>query len=245
MKSAAALTAIFCLGLCLTRVNGPAADDPAADAQITWLPLTQDSPPTRTEELRGEILTFLEPLRQKVFGDPEVILSAAFFVELSPTAISRNVLPSATSTNLDGTLAGVLSASKFPGFLKTLRATEGVTIFSAPRVTTGERNRARLTSTRTIQIDGTNAVHGQWVDLVPFVRDTTIEMRVIAQATDVVTNVVPTTAEASATKPVGIRTLFQYALEAEVPDGGGLAVWSRPADEDQPVYLFLLHPVIQ
>ncbi|HVR36160.1 MAG TPA: hypothetical protein VMS21_09960 [Methylomirabilota bacterium] len=249
MKSPAALTAILCLGLLLTRVNGPAADDPAGDAPITWLPLTQDSPPTRTEELRGDILTFLEPLRRKVFGDPEIVLTTAYFIELSPAAAGRNVLPSATSTNVDGTLAGVLSAAQFQPYYKRLRdadrAAEGVSLVFAPRVTTFEKQRANLSGTRTVQIDGTNAVYGQMVDLVPIVTGTTLEMRVIAQATDVVTNVVPATAETPATESAGIRTLFQYALEAEVPNGGGLAVWSRPTNEDQPVYLFLIHPVIQ
>src|SRR6266540_1298157 len=68
--------------------------------------------PVKNAELRREILTFLEPLRRKLFGDPDVVLATTYFVRISPARAGQNVFPSATSTNVDGTTACVLSATQ-------------------------------------------------------------------------------------------------------------------------------------
>jgi len=105
--------ALVSLGLLLASPHGHAADRNAAGAGTTWLPLTQASSPSKIAELRRDILTFLEPLRRKLFGDPDAVLTTAYFVSISPAGASQNVFPSATSTNVDGTSACVLSASQF------------------------------------------------------------------------------------------------------------------------------------
>src|SRR5437016_7860920 len=156
---------------------------------VTWLPLTQASPPSKIAELRRDILTFLEPLRRKLFGDPDVVLATACFISVSPAAASRNVFPSATSTNADGTLACVLSAAQFSSYHQRILTTEGVDQFAAPRVGALERVRATLSVSRTEQIGGTNAAYSQTVDLVHHVNGTNLEMRVIADVTQAVTNV--------------------------------------------------------
>src|SRR5439155_23273215 len=94
--------ALVSLGLLLASPHGHAADRNAAGAGITWLPLTQASSPSKIAELRRAILTFLEPLRRKLFGDPDAVLTTAYFVSISPAGASQNVFPSATSTNVEG-----------------------------------------------------------------------------------------------------------------------------------------------
>src|SRR2546421_1774884 len=107
---------LVCLALLLASANSHGVAGDGADSAITWLPLTQASPPSKIAELRRDILTFLEPLRRKLFGDPDVVLATAYFISVSPAAASRNVFPSATSTNADGTLACVLSAAQFSSY---------------------------------------------------------------------------------------------------------------------------------
>jgi hypothetical protein len=55
----------------------------------------------------------------------------------------------------------------------------------------------------------------------------------------------PATREAPATESVTIRTLFQTALEARIPSGGGVAVWNKAVDANEKTYLLLISPAIQ
>ena len=179
------------------------------------------------------------------FRDPELVLATAYFLSVSPAPSSGNVLPPATSTNSDGTLACVLSAAQFSPYHKRIQTTEGVNQFAAPRVTAFEGVRAALSVSRTIQIGGTNAAYGQRVDVVHHVEGTNLHMRVIADITQAATNVLPASLEAPARESVSIRTLFQSALEARVPSGGAVAVWNRPTGGNEKTYLLLIRPVIQ
>ena len=155
------------------------------------------------------------------------------------------MFPSATSTNADRTLACVLSAAQFSAYHERIQTTEGADQFAAPRVGALERVRATLSVSRTVQIGGTNAAYGQRVDLVHHVNGRNLDMRVIANITQAVTNVLPVTADAHATDSVSIRTVFQSALEARVPSGGGVAVWTTPTRGSEKIYLLLISPVIQ
>src|SRR6266540_4930959 len=113
--------------------------------------------PVKNAELRREILTFLEPLRRKLFGDPDVVLATTYFVRISPARAGQNVFPSATSTNVDGTTACVLSATQISLLRQRIQNTEGANQFAAPRVTAFEGVRSTLSVSRTVQIGGTNA----------------------------------------------------------------------------------------
>src|SRR2546430_7193758 len=237
--------ALVSLGLLLASPHGHAADRDAAGAGITWLPLTQASPPSKIAELRRDILTFLEPLRRKLFGDPDAVLTTAYFVSISPAEASQNVFPSATSTNVDGTSACVLSASQFSLLRQRIQNTESANLFVAPRVTAFEGVRATLSVSRTVQIRGTNAAYGPTLDLVHHANGTNLRMRVIADVTEAVTNVLRTTAGAPATESVNIRTMFQSALEARVASGGGVAVWDKPSGREGKIYLMIVCPTIQ
>src|SRR5207249_4177613 len=89
--------ALVSLGLLLASPHGHAADRNAAGAGITWLPLTQASSPSKIAELRRDILTFLEPLRRKLFGDPDAVLtlltSSAFHPQEPVKTCSRRPRP--------------------------------------------------------------------------------------------------------------------------------------------------------
>jgi hypothetical protein len=39
--------------------------------------------------------------------------------------------------------------------------------------------------------------------------------------------------------------MFQSALEARVPNGGGVAVWNRPSGKADKTYLMIVCPTIQ
>ena len=242
------IDAVQCAGLAvlLTSVNSPgrAAAD-GADTSIAWLPLTQASPPSKIADLRKGILTFLEPLRRKLFGDPDAVFATAYFISISSAGARQNALPSATSTNSDGTLACVLSAAQFSPYHQRIQTIEGVEQFAAPRVISLERMRATLSVSRMIRIGGTNAAYGQSVDLVHYINGTNLQMRVIADVTQAVTNVVPANVSAPASESVSIRTLFQSALDARVSSGGCVAVWNKPAGGVEKSYLLLISPVIQ
>ena len=109
---------LVCLALLLALPNSRGAAGDSADGGISWLPLTQASPPSRIAELRRDILTFLEPFRRKLFGDPDVVLATAYFISVSPAGVSRNAFPAAMSTNADGTLGPVIQTnalSRRPG----------------------------------------------------------------------------------------------------------------------------------
>src|SRR5436190_7166520 len=95
------LLSLVCFGLLLASPLGHVAEGGGSGTGITWLGLIQSSPPSKIAELRREILTFLEPLRRKVFGDPDVVVATAYFVSISTARAGQNVLPSATSTNGD------------------------------------------------------------------------------------------------------------------------------------------------
>lgn len=237
--------ALVFLGLLLASPLSRAADRDGAGAGITWLPLTQASPPSKIAELRRDILTFLEPLRRKLFGDPDMVLTTAYFVSISPGGASQNVFPSATSTNVDGTTACVLSASQFSLLRQRIQNTESANQFAAPRVTAFEGVRATLSVSRTVQLSGTNAACGPTLDLVHHVNGTNLHMRVIADVTEAVTNVLRATAGAPVTESVNIRTMFQSALEARVPSGGGVAVWNKPSGREGRIYLLIICPTIQ
>jgi len=70
-------------------------------------------------------------------------------------------------------------------------------------------------------------------------------MRVIADVTQAVTNALPATADAPATESVSIRTVFQSALDARIPSGGGVAIWNKPNGANVKSYLLLISAVIQ
>jgi hypothetical protein len=76
-------------------------------------------------------------------------------------------------------------------------------------------------------------------------KGTNLHMRVIADVTQAVTNASPGTVDAPASEAVSIRTLFQSALEARVPNGGCVAVWNKRTGGDEQSYLLLISPVIQ
>lgn len=241
--------ALASLGFLVAFPVSRAAERDGAGAGITWLPLTQASPPSKIAELRREILTFLEPLRRKLFGDPDMVLTTAYFVSISPGGASQNVLPSGTSTNVDGTTACVLSSSQFSLLRQCIQNTKGVDQFAEPRVTAFEGVRATLSVSRTVQFSGTNAAYGPTLglvlDLVHHVNGTNLHMRVIADVTEAVTNVLRATAGAPATESVNIRTMFQSALEARVASGGGVAVWNKPSGRGGNIYLMIVCPTIQ
>lgn len=217
----------------------------SADAGIAWLPLTQISPPTKIAALRQDILTFLEPLKRKLFGDPDTVFTTAYFISISSAEARQSVLPSATSTNTDGTLACILSAAQFSAYRQRLQTIKGVEQLASPRVTSFEKTRATLSVSGTVRIGGTNAAYGQTLDLVSYVSGTNLHMRAIADVTQAVTNLSPGTFRAPPSKMVSIRTLFQSALEARVPSGGCLAVWNQPIVEAEKSYLLIVSPVIQ
>jgi len=81
--------------------------------------------------------------------------------------------------------------------------------------------------------------------LVHHVNGTNLHMRVIADVTEAVANVLPATADAPAKESVNIRTMFQSALEARVPNGGGVAVWNRLSSKGDKTYLMIVCPTIQ
>src|SRR6185436_4702288 len=127
----AASLLLLCLALLISSLRDYGASPGGTNAGIVWLPLTQTAPPSKVAELRQNILTFLEPFRRKVFGDPDVILTTASFISISPIAQSQDVFPPATSTNSDGTLACVLSADKLSSYHQRIRKIEGVNEFAA------------------------------------------------------------------------------------------------------------------
>ena len=233
------------LGLLLASPLGNATEGGGTGASITWLPLIQGSPPSKIAELRRDILKFLEPLRRKLFGDPDVVLATAYFVSISPAAASQNVFPSATSTNVDGTTACVLSPSQVSLLRQRLQNTEGVNLFAAPRVTAPEGLRATLSVSSMVQIGGTNAAYGPTLDLVHHVNGTNLHMTVIADVTEAVTNVVRATSDGPAAKSVNLRMMFQSALDARVPSGGGVAVWNKSGGKESKTYLVIVCPTIQ
>src|SRR2546427_11059733 len=94
---------LVCLALLLVSPNIPGAVGDSPDAGITWLPLTQASPPSKIAQLRRDILTFLEPLRRKMFGDPDVVLVTAYFISVSPAAVTPKPPPPSPAPNSDGT----------------------------------------------------------------------------------------------------------------------------------------------
>ena len=239
------LLPLVCLGLVLASWLDRAAEGPGAGAGITWLSLTQSSPPSKIAELRRDILTFLEPLRRRLFGDPDVVLATAYFVSISPARAGQNLFPSATSTNVDGTTACVLSATQISQLRQRIQNTEGANQFAAPRVTAFEGVRSTLSVSRTVQIGGTNAPYGPTLDLVHHVNGTYLHMRLIADVTEAVTNVLRATADAPATESVNLRTMFQSALEARVTNGGGVAVWNRLSGKGDKTYLIMVCPTIQ
>jgi hypothetical protein len=239
------LLPLVCVGLLLASPLGHGAEGGGTGAGITWLPLIQTSPPSKIAELRRDILTFLEPLRRKLFGDPDVVLATAYFVSISTARAGQNLFPSATSTNVDGTTACVLSAPQISLLSQRIKNNESANQFAAPRVTAFERVRATLSVSRTVQIGGTNAAYGPTLDLVHHVNGTNLHMRVIADVTEAVTNVLRATADAPATESVNIRTMFQSALEAQVPSGGGVAVWNKSSGRDGKTYLMIVCPTIQ
>jgi len=174
-----------------------------------------------------------------------MVLAIAYFVSISPARAGQNVFPSATSTNVDGTTACVLSATQISQLRQRIQNTEGANEFAAPRVTAFEGVRSTLSVSRTVQIGGTNAPYGPTLDLVHHVNGTNLHMRLIADVTEAVTNVLRATADAPATESVNIRTMFQSALEARVPNGGGVAVWNRPSGKADKTYLMIVCPTIQ
>ena len=233
------------LGLLLACAysRGAAADNP--EPAIHWLPLTQTSPPPQIAGLRRDILRFVDPLRRQLFGDPKTVRTTAYFISVLPANARGNVFPSATSTNADGTLACVLSAAQFSSYHKRLLTTEGVDEFAAPGVQTYENAQAILSVSQAATIAGTNAAYGQKVDLVHSVDGTNLDVRVIAEVTQLVTNAVPATGSASESVSVRIRTVFQSALEASVPSGSALAIWTKPTGGNEKSYLLLIRPSIQ
>ena len=233
------------LGLLLAGATSHAAAAENTDRAIHWLPLTQTSPPPQIAGLRRDILGFIDPLRRQLFGDPKTIRTTAYFISVLPANASGNVFPSATSTNADGTRACVLSAAQFSSYHKHLLTTEGVDEFAAPGVQTYENAQAVLSVTEAATIAGTNAAYGQKVDLVHSVDGTNLDVRVIAEVTQLVTNAVPATGPASESVSVRIRTVFQSALEASVPSGGALAIWTKPTGGNEKIYLLLIRPSIQ
>jgi hypothetical protein len=233
------------LGLLLVARMNHAADGDGTAASITWLPLIQASPPSMIAQLRQDLLTFLEPLRRKLFGDPAVIVATAYFVSVQPTDAGQNVFPSATSTNVDGTVACALSGTQFSSLHQRLQTTEGVDQLAEPRIGSLEGHRARLSSSKSVLIDGTNADYGQIVDLVQYVSGTNILMRVIGEVTEEVTNVVPATADAPTRESVSIKTMFQSALQVAVPNGGGVAVWHKPNARGEKTYMMIICPTVQ
>jgi len=139
----------------------------------------------------------------------------------------------------------VLSATQISQLRRRIQNTEGANEFAAPRVTAFEGVRSTLSVSRTVQIGGTNAPYGPTLDLVHHVNGTNLHMRVIADVTEAVTNVLRATADAPATESVNIRTTLQSALEARVPNGGGLAVWNKSGGGGSKTYLMIVCPTIQ
>lgn len=252
MRAALLITGLACLAW-LSKLAGYAAGaDPGADAdadlqQIVWLPVTQTSPPSKIARLRDDLLTFLEPLRRRLFGPPKAVQTTAHFVEIIPGSEAHAVLPGATSTNIDGTVAHVLSPIEFSSLWKRLQVTRGAEEMASPRATSLEGQRARISITGGIQIDKTNATFGRTVDLVQRVSGKTFLMRVLTELTAPTTNAAASAsiAGAEASPPlVRIQTVFQVALEARVLNGGALAIWGEPQEKDEPIQLILVCPFI-
>ena len=139
----------------------------------------------------------------------------------------------------------MLSATQISLLRQRIQNTEDANQFAAPRVTAFEGVRSTLSVSRTVQIGGTNTAYGPRLDLVHHVKGTNLHMRVIADVTEAVTNVLRATTDAPATDSVNIRTMFQSALEARVPKGGGVAVWNRPSGNADKTYLMIVCPTIQ
>jgi len=217
---------------------------PATDT-LTWLPLTQTSPPSQVDTLRNNISAFVESARRKVIGAPAPVLTKSYFVNISPAAFNRKVLPVATSTNTDGTLACLLSAGQLQAFVQTIQESSDLMQFAAPGTMAVEGTKASMSVSRSILIDGANKSYGPTVDVIHRVYGNTIELRVIARVTQAVTNTTSAaTSELSEHGPVTIRTVFQSGIDARVPTGGGLAVWSRAKGLDQDSCLMIICPTI-
>jgi hypothetical protein len=234
---------LACIGLLLVAPMDHAAD--GEGPSITWLPLIQASPPSKIAQLREDILTFLEPLRRKLLGDPAVIVATAYFVTVPPADAGKSVFPSATATNADGTVACVLSSTQFSSLHQRLQSTEGVDQLAAARVGSLEGRRARISSTGSVLIDGTNANYGQIVDLVHYVSGINILMRVIGEVTEAVTNAVAATAGAPTRESVSIKAMLQSALQVAVPNGGAVAIWHKPNVKGDRTYMMIICPTVQ
>src|SRR5438874_840406 len=168
--------------------------------------------------------------------------TTAYFVNVSPAAFNHNLLPTPASTNVDGTVACVLSAGQLQAFMQTIQASNGLTQFAAPAAMATEGNRARMSVSRAIQINGAKKSYGPTVDVIHHVYGKNIELRVIATVTAAVTNTAPLTHEVSERDPVNIKTVFQSGIDARIPAGGGLMVWNRAKGSDQDSCLMIICP---
>jgi hypothetical protein len=197
----------------------------------------------------AEIMKFLDPLRRSVFGNPPVIINKAYFVKISGGWEGLGAQPTPISTNVDGTLACVLLPASLHSLQAKINRAHQCETFASSSITVPDGMQSTLTTGRLVEGSMTKTDCGGGIDVVHRVVGTNVLVRAIAGMSENVANGVSGQPRVVSAVPTSnALTVFQAALDAQVPSGGGLAVWAQRYDssnQNTNCYLMLICPTIQ
>lgn len=121
---------------------------------INWLPMPEDKAPSTISKWKAAILSYTQPVRDKLLGPPETLLIQAEFHALKLTKSARSILPIATATNHGRLLGVVLTQSERTKLQQAIKANGSITMTAAPRMTVPEGMRAKISDGKKLNFDG-------------------------------------------------------------------------------------------
>jgi hypothetical protein len=215
----------------------PAVDPPAGKGDIRWFEVDPNQPPSKFVEWKHKLLTTIEPMRRKVFGDPPSVITGSFIVTLRDVGAAAEAIPEPDSVHTNGLAATLLSASSFKRLHQRLNSGKGVGLLVGPGVQSLSGQPVKVVVSQASMINPSAAPFGLNLNLIPRAKTRVVDTLIIAELTDAVSD--------AKTGSVSIVTNLSCGVRADVPHGGGLVVWNTNAVRSGSFQFLVVAPLIQ
>ena len=210
----------------------------SSDEKMLWLTpaqMARAKQPRPLTRLKNRLEWVISPFRRFFHRRPKaMLLFDARIYNLSDASADKIQLGQPSSTNADGALAWILSASELSSFRDQLKAMPGLSLVNSPVIQTAEGVSAQLQTGNTVKVGGSFVMVGLTVDLIPKVSGNSYKL--LIGVTDTETNAVAPSASPS------IKTNFAMSCRASIPNAGALVIDGGKSGEKH--YWLLLMPTL-
>jgi hypothetical protein len=191
---------------------------PSSDERFVWLTtaeLARTSQPDAFARLKFKFMNLTAPLWQWYWKSRPQITIRSSLLTLPAAAVPVEPGPPSV-TNANGMRAWILPPAEWNAFKQRLKSLPEANVVSSPSFSTSDGGAGRMLVARTVVVGGKPVQVGTTVDLTP---------KIVGGAVHLAVGITSTAAN---TAPLGdasgIRTNFEMACRATVPNGGGLVI---------------------